>query len=169
MDQGLARGSIDTPIGRVVVVASASGVRRIVLPGLDAPSEITSVDVDQTHPVVAEACRQLQEYFDGSRRTFDLPLEIDGTPFQLSAWRALADVEFGVRASYAEQASRIGRPRAVRAVGSANRCNPVPIVLACHRIVGADGSLTGYAGGIDMKQWLLDHESGSCAADQGRA
>lgn len=161
-------GGLGTPIGRLTIVASDRGVRRIVLPGLDDAAVSSGAVIDAEHPMVDRACTQLQEYFEGSRETFDVPLDIHGTSFQLSAWRALAEVAYGSRASYSEQAARIARPRAVRAVGSANRCNPVPIVLPCHRIVGADGSLAGYAGGIGMKRWLLDHESRSSSLDAGR-
>ena len=156
------RGHLDTVLGRFVVVATDAGVRRIVLPGSGASEPATDpclVTDDPGHPVVADACGQLRAYFDGALRDFDLSLDLRGTGFQLSSWRALATVGYGETVSYAEQAARIGRPRAVRAVGSANRCNPVPVVLPCHRVIGADGSLTGYAGGIGMKKWLLEHEA----------
>ena len=101
---------------------------------------------------------QLREYFAGTRTGFDLPLDLQGTEFQVAAWKALAKVRFGQTATYAHQAASIGRPTATRAVGAANGRNPVAIVLPCHRIVGSDGSLTGFAGGLGVKQWLLDHE-----------
>lgn len=101
---------------------------------------------------------QLREYFAGKRTEFDLPLDLQGTDFQVAAWKALAKVKYGQTASYARQAASIGRPTATRAIGAANGKNPVAIVLPCHRIVGSDGSLTGFAGGLGVKQWLLDHE-----------
>jgi methylated-DNA-[protein]-cysteine S-methyltransferase len=111
------------------------------------------------HPVLAETRRQLEEYFGGDRRVFDLPLDLVGSEFQVAVWRSLADIPYGTTATYGEQAARLGRPSAVRAVGAANGRNPVSIVLPCHRVVGADGSLTGFAGGLAAKRWLLDHES----------
>jgi methylated-DNA-[protein]-cysteine S-methyltransferase len=120
---------------------------------------------DEAHPILAAASKQLQEYFAGDRRDFTIPLDLEGTDFQRAAWLALADVPYGETASYGEQAERIGRPRASRAVGAANGKNPVPIVLPCHRIVGADGSLTGFAGGLEMKERLLAHERAQQSLD----
>lgn len=108
--------------------------------------------------VLDELERQLNQYFAGSRRTFEVPVHMSGTPFQLQAWAALAATEFGQTISYAEQARRIGRPTAVRAVGGANSRNPVPIVVPCHRVIGASGHLVGFAGGLDRKTLLLEHE-----------
>jgi len=104
------------------------------------------------------AATQLSEYFEGTRHEFDLPLDPSGTEFQVQAWLALADIPYGDTTTYASQAEAIGRPNAVRAVGSANSANPIPIVLPCHRVIGSDGSLTGYAGGIDLKRRLLEME-----------
>ncbi len=104
------------------------------------------------------ARRQLEEYFQGRRREFELDLAPRGTPFQQSVWRALCDVPFGATTSYSEIAETIGRPTAVRAVGAANGKNPIAIVVPCHRIIGRDGSLTGYAGGLERKRRLLEHE-----------
>lgn len=109
-------------------------------------------------PVATEVARQLAEYFDGTRHIFDLPLAPTGTPFQLAVWRALGDIPFGRTESYGQLAARIGKPAAVRAVGRANGQNPISIVVPCHRVIGADGSLTGYGGGMERKQALLDHE-----------
>jgi methylated-DNA-[protein]-cysteine S-methyltransferase len=110
--------------------------------------------------VLAAAARQLEEYFAGERTAFELPLDLEGTRFQRAAWLALAEIPYGETVSYGEQARRLGRPHAVRAVGAANGRNPVPIVLPCHRVVGSDGSLTGFGGGLDVKRALLDHEAG---------
>lgn len=107
----------------------------------------------------ATACAsQLAEYFAGRRTRFDLVLLPHGSTFQLAAWDALTGIPFGSTMTYAEQARAIGRPRAIRAVGQANGRNPLAIVVPCHRVIGADGRLTGYAGGVDRKRWLLDHE-----------
>lgn len=104
------------------------------------------------------AVAQLGEYFAGRRREFDLPLEPVGTEFQQRAWRELRGIPFGATISYGEQARRLGDQKASRAVGSANGRNPIAVVVPCHRVVGADGSLTGYASGVDRKAWLLEHE-----------
>ena len=112
-----------------------------------------------TNTIVSAAARQLDEYFAGTRRTFDLPLDLRGTEFQQQVWLSLPKIPYGETSTYAKQAATIGRPRAVRAVGSANGRNPLSIVLPCHRIVAANGSLAGFAGGLDTKRWLLDHEA----------
>jgi methylated-DNA-[protein]-cysteine S-methyltransferase len=122
------------------------------------PLERLRISETAIHDSVNNAITQLDEYFAGSRRNFDLPLDLHGTEFQVAAWNALAEIPYGHTASYGQQAASIGRPRAVRAIGGANGRNPVAIVLPCHRIVGADGSLTGFGGGIEVKKWLLDHE-----------
>jgi methylated-DNA-[protein]-cysteine S-methyltransferase len=105
------------------------------------------------------AARQLVEYFEGARSEFELELRPLGTEFQRAAWHALSQIPYGETRSYAQQAVRMGKPRAVRAVGRANATNPLPIVIPCHRVIGSDGSLTGFGGGIDAKRWLLAHES----------
>ncbi len=104
------------------------------------------------------AFAQLSEYFEGKRRTFDLPLKLNGTKFQVAVWRALLDIPYGETRSYQEIASAVGNPKACRAVGMANRNNPIWIVVPCHRVIGADGRLTGYAGGVEMKRSLLELE-----------
>lgn len=105
--------------------------------------------------------KQLAEYFDGRRQEFDVPLKLAGTPFQQRVWKELVRIPFGTTITYCELARRIGRPTASRAVGRANGRNPISIIIPCHRVVGADGTLTGYAGGIEKKRWLLDFESQS--------
>ena len=151
---------LDTPIGTLTLVGSDQGVRRIYFAEL-TDSDVQFLDalpVDAQHSVLVSAAQQLEEYFSGTRQLFDLPLDLVGTDFQLDTWHALANIDYGTTATYGEQAHSIGRPRAVRAVGGANRCNPVPIVLPCHRVIGANGTLTGFAGGLDTKRWLLAHE-----------
>lgn len=108
----------------------------------------------------AQVKRQLSEYFQGRRKVFDLELAPAGTPFQQDVWRALVEIPYGECASYSDIARRIGRRDAVRAVGAANGANPISIVIPCHRVIGRDGSLTGYGGGLPLKRWLLDHEAG---------
>jgi methylated-DNA-[protein]-cysteine S-methyltransferase len=108
---------------------------------------------------LAEAIRQLAAYFEGDLETFDLPLAPTGTHFQLDVWDLLREIPYGETVSYGELARRLGRPAASRAVGAANGSNPLPIVIPCHRVVGSDGSLTGFGGGIEAKRWLLRHEA----------
>ena len=111
-------------------------------------------------PVLELAARQLAEYFAGERRVFTVPLSPAGTPFQKRVWEALPSIPYGETSTYGAVAQRIGNPNACRAVGMANNRNPLPIIIPCHRVVGRDGSLTGYAGGLDRKQFLLDLERG---------
>jgi len=151
----LRQTSISTPIGTVTLVGSGAGIRAILWDGEVAPE---SVPADDGVAALAVGAAQLNAYFAGELTMFDLSLDLVGTDFQVQAWRALADVPFGTTVTYGEQARRLGRPNAFRAVGAANGRNPVPIVLPCHRVVGADGSLTGFGGGLDTKRWLLDHE-----------
>lgn len=157
MTPGIAGWEFETPVGRMCAAVSQEG-SLVQLEFCDgrARSEVPS-DPDRC----AETVRQLREYFDGSRTRFDLPLAPEGTPFQKAVWEELARIPFGQRVSYGELARRIGRPRAIRAVGAANGANPIAIVIPCHRVIGSDGSLTGYGGGLPIKRWLLDHERGA--------
>lgn len=144
--------TVDSPVGALTLVASDIGLQHVgweVDPG-DA--------VEGANRHLEETVRQLDEYFAGTRMTFDLPLDLTGTPFQLAAWHALATIPYGETVSYAEQAERIGRPTAVRAVGSANGRNPVAIVLPCHRVIATGGGLGGFGGGLEAKRTLLDLE-----------
>ena len=155
-----SRSTYEAPFGVLTVVGSDLGIRYVMFNNDAHPKPLERLHISDTeiHDSVNDAITQLQEYCDGSRRVFDLPLDLQGTEFQVAAWRALADIPYGHTASYGQQAASIGRPKAVRAIGGANGRNPVAIVLPCHRIVGADGSLTGFGGGIAVKKWLLDHE-----------
>ena len=150
-----------TPVGTLALIASDQGLRAILWPGESARPAGIAVRPRRNpdHPVLKQTARQLDEYFAGTRTAFEIPLDLDGTRFQLAAWRALAGIPFGTTATYGQQAAALGVPTAARAVGAANRANPVCIVLPCHRVIGANGSLTGFAGGLAMKQWLLDHEA----------
>jgi methylated-DNA-[protein]-cysteine S-methyltransferase len=145
-----------TPLGELTLVASLRGLRGILWEGQSSPG---TEPAHGREDVLDAAARQLEAYFAGELRRFDLPLDLAGTEFQLAAWRALADIPYGTTISYGEQARRLGRPRAVRAVGAANGRNPLPIVLPCHRLVGADGSLVGFGGGLARKRLLLEHEA----------
>jgi methylated-DNA-[protein]-cysteine S-methyltransferase len=121
-------------------------------------------DVGQS-PVIDQAVKELQEYFDGSRQIFSVKVRVIGTPFQQKVWTALQQVPFGVFPSYADIAEAIGRPTATRAVGMANHRNPVPIFIPCHRVIGKNGDLTGYAGGLELKQKLIKLEAGQSSLD----
>jgi len=156
----VSRRTCEAPFGVVTVIGSDLGIRYVMFNNDAHPKPLEKLHISDTdiHDSVNDAVTQLDEYFAGSRRNFELPLDLQGTEFQVAAWRALADIPYGHTASYGQQAASIGRPKAVRAIGGANGRNPVGIVLPCHRIVGADGSLTGFGGGIEVKKWLLDHE-----------
>jgi methylated-DNA-[protein]-cysteine S-methyltransferase len=146
-----------TPLGPLLLVGTGEALTAIGLPsGRGAmPADPAWVAADAPF---AEAVRQLTAYFAGARREFDLPLAPAGTPFQLRVWRALLDVPYGQTESYSALARRIGRPAAVRAVGAANGRNPLPIVIPCHRVIGRDGRLVGYGGGLAAKETLLTLE-----------
>jgi len=146
----LFRCVMESPVGRLMVEADEVGVTAV------ERTELPTSPPDS--PLLTDAVRQLREYFDGSRREFDLPLHLDGTPFQLRCWQALTDIPYGETISYGEQARRIGQPKAARAVGGANHRNRICIIVPCHRVIGSSRKLIGYGGGIDMKEWLLDHE-----------
>jgi methylated-DNA-[protein]-cysteine S-methyltransferase len=145
---------IDSPIGPLGLIASDVALRGVVFDGRRLRPEGRA-------PVLGEAERQLTAYFEGDLVTFDLPLELHGSDFQRQCWLALATIPYGQTVSYGEQARRLGfGGDKARAVGAANGSNPLPIVLPCHRVIGADGSLTGFGGGLDRKRALLDHEAG---------
>ena len=155
-----SRRTYQAPFGVITVVGSDFGIRYVMFSDDAHPKPLERLRISETaiHDSVNNAITQLDEYFAGSRRNFDVPLDLHGTEFQVAAWNALAEIPYGHTASYGQQAALSGRPKAVRAIGGANGRNPVAIVLPCHRIVGADGSLTGFGGGIEVKKWLLDHE-----------
>lgn len=160
-----ARALLHTPFGGLTVVASDDGLRYVTFENDAHPKSYSSMKVvdDASHHVAAATVQQLNEYIAGDRTSFDVPLDLIGTEFQVQAWRALADIPFGSTATYAQQAASIGRPTATRAIGAANGRNPVVVVLPCHRVIGADGSLTGFGGGLPVKKWLLEHEAGVVA------
>ncbi len=151
--------TIDSPIGPLGLAATDQGLRAVSWRGEETSVKLpTNMRDGSDHPVLVQAAEQIAEYFGGDRSSFDLPLDLRGTDFQVAAWRALGDIPYGTARSYGEQAALIGRPRAVRAIGQANGRNPVPIVLPCHRVIGSDGSLVGFGGGLDTKTFLLQHE-----------
>ena len=144
-----------SPVGRLQLVASNEGLAGILWQ-LERPHRLQAVAVqDDAHPVLVETERQLGEYFSGRRNAFALKLDPSGTPFQRSVWNALLTIPRGETRTYAQIAKQVGRPTAVRAVGAANGQNPIAIVVPCHRVIGSSGRLTGFAGGLDAKAWLL--------------
>jgi len=153
---------LTSPIGDLTIVVDDQGrLVRLELPN-GRTTRRGSTDAAPRHrpgDPGDHVVRQLAEYFAGERRTFTLELAPSGTPFQQRAWRALQRIPFGQTRSYAQQATTLGNPRAVRAVGGANGRNPIAIVVPCHRVIGKDGSLTGFGGGLSCKRWLLDHEA----------
>jgi methylated-DNA-[protein]-cysteine S-methyltransferase len=151
---------IQSPVGILRIHANESGITAIefVEPATNASALSNTQSSD--HPLLAECARQLEEYFAGTRSDFALDLAAGGTEFERQVWGELVKIPFGKRCSYLEIAERLGNPGAVRAVGLANSRNPIAIIVPCHRVVGSDGSLTGYAGGLWRKQWLLEHEGG---------
>lgn len=148
----------ESPVGKLLLAADDAGLRLIQFPKSKHAVEPQADWRFADHPELARAKRQLDEYFAGKRQSFDLQLAPQGTDFQRQVWFALADIPWGATRSYAQLAGAVGRPRATRAVGAANGRNPLPIVLPCHRVIGADGSLTGYGGGLPTKQFLLGLE-----------
>lgn len=157
----LARGSAPTPFGSLTLLASDAGLRAVLWPD-DRPGRVrvtAPVEDDPSHPVLTETVAQLDAYAEGRLRTFDLPRDPLGTPFQRRVWEVLAAIPYGTTWSYTELARRAATPSAVRAVAGAVGRNPLSIVVPCHRVVGRDGRLTGFAGGLDVKRRLLDLEA----------
>lgn len=155
--------TLPSPLGTLCLAADDAGLREICFEHEQRPRADEHWLRDA--PRLAAARRQLAEYFAGQRREFSLPLHPQGTPFQQMVWRELTRIPFGAAISYAELARRIGKPAATRAVGAANGRNPLPVVVPCHRVIGADGSLTGYSGGLWIKRRLLALEGCSVRGD----
>ena len=149
---------LDSPVGAIDLIADEDGaLTHLLFRGETRFSPVNS-ELRMNPAPFAAVIAQLDEYFAGTRKEFDIPLAPRGTHFQREVWLALRDIPYGETSTYAKQAVAIGRPSAARAVGAANGRNPIGIVVPCHRVIGADGSLTGYGGGIDRKRWLLAHE-----------
>ena len=155
----IAARRLRTPLGILHVVASESSVLHIELPGSRTERSLERwLRARAETPVLSAALQQLREYFAGKRRVFDVPIDPAGTDFQRRVWTAIAAIPYGETVSYGEMAAGLGGLTLARAVGAANGANPIPIIIPCHRVIGSDGSLTGYAGGLRMKVWLLRHE-----------
>jgi methylated-DNA-[protein]-cysteine S-methyltransferase len=150
---------IDSPVGELKLVASDKGLVAILWEN-DSPRRVRLSELveDEHHPVLVETERQLEEYFAGKRKAFSVALDMRGTRFQKDVWEALLAIPFGETRSYGQLANQLGNPRATRAVGAANGRNPVSIIVPCHRVIGASGKLTGFAGGLDAKARLLGLE-----------
>jgi len=142
---------MDSPIGAIEIQASAKGVTQAIFSG-------TERHAIKTNKITHSCKQQLNEYFQAKRKVFDVPLDQHGTVFQKSVWACLVNIPFGKTLSYRDIAEMLNNPKAVRAVGGANGRNPIGIIVPCHRVIGANGTLTGYAGGIERKSWLLKHE-----------
>ena len=148
---------LDTPIGRLLIAGDDAGLRHIGFPRPDQGARI-GAGWRRSRARLADAIEQLEAWFAGSRHAFDLALAPEGTPFRKAVWNALVEIPYGETISYGELARRIGDASASRAVGAANGANPLPIIVPCHRVIGANGKLTGFGGGLPTKQWLLEHE-----------
>jgi methylated-DNA-[protein]-cysteine S-methyltransferase len=147
----------DSPIGELLVLGDEERVRGLLMNG-DGAYDARKLDLTRNQRAFADTIDQLDEYFAGRRDTFDLPLETNGTEFQRAVWNALEQIPYGETRSYGQIAAQVGRPKAARAVGMANNRNPIAVIVPCHRVVGSGGALVGYAGGLERKVWLLDHE-----------
>jgi len=149
---------IESPVGPLLLAGDAQGLRSLSFEK-SRRAERVQQDWKQDKTQFAEVIRQLRAYFGGKLKEFNVPLALEGTEFQLSVWRSLRTIPYGETISYGQLAQRIGNPKAVRAVGLANGCNPIPIIIPCHRVIGSNGSLTGFGGGIANKKKLLALES----------
>ena len=149
---------LESPIGRLLLTSDGTALTGLYMEPSRKAQCVDGWLEDATVAPLSAAMRQLTEYFEGTRREFDLPLRLQGTVFQTRVWRELTEIPYGQTWSYGQLAERIDKPSASRAVGLANGRNPISILVPCHRVIGADGSLTGYGGGIERKRWLLVHE-----------
>jgi methylated-DNA-[protein]-cysteine S-methyltransferase len=151
--------TIDSPIGELLLLGDGHALRGLYMQDGRKPT-VVAPGWERTEAPFAAVTIQLEEYFSGRRDTFDVPLQMQGTPFELRVWSALRQIPYGETMSYGELAGGIGQPTGARAVGLANGRNPIAVIVPCHRVIGADGSLTGYGGGIERKRVLLELEQG---------
>ena len=149
-----------SPVGMLTLVSDDEALTAVQFEGDESGEAVEAVN-----PILQRAQRQLNEYFAGARKEFDLPLKPRGTPFQCAVWKALLNISYGKTASYLDIAKHVKNPKAMRAVGAANGRNPIALIIPCHRVIGSDGSLTGYGGGMERKRWLLEHEGVVCARE----
>ncbi len=146
---------IDSPLGKIAIYANDDSVTAV---SFVKKEEYPAEDENADHPLITQCVLQLNEYFQGKRKVFDLPLQQKGSAFQQTVWQQLLKIEYGKTMSYLELSKRVGDVKAIRAVGTTNGKNQVAIIVPCHRVIGSDGSLTGYAGELWRKKWLLEHE-----------
>jgi methylated-DNA-[protein]-cysteine S-methyltransferase len=151
--------TMESPIGELLLVGDGDNLSGMYMQDGRKPKTIAA-DWQQSAAPLADARTQLEEYFAGNRTTFDIPLAAQGAPFEREVWHALEEIPYGETVSYGEIAQRVGQPTAARAVGTANGRNPIAVIVPCHRVIGADGSLTGYGGGLERKRLLLELERG---------
>lgn len=149
----IAQAYLDSPLGSLLLQGDADGIQKLSVME-EAQDSSTEIPAE-----LQSAAQQIHEYFQGQRSSFDLKLNPQGTSFQKQVWTQLAEIPFGKTATYMDMAERLGDPKSIRAAASANGKNPIMIIIPCHRVLGSDGSLTGYAGGLWRKKWLLEHES----------
>lgn len=150
---------MDSPVGRLKLIANDEGLAAVLWEDDDpARIRVRIYTENNAHPVLLETERQLQEYFNGERNVFSLPLDPVGTEFQKEVWQALSTIPYGETRTYGDIARQLGDIKAVRAVGAANGKNPISIIVPCHRVIGVSGNLTGFAGGLEAKAWLLSRE-----------
>jgi O-6-methylguanine DNA methyltransferase len=166
MIERVAVGSLDTPIGQLWMACSERGVCKVIFPGEGVKAaldrwlarHLAGGELTTTSPLLQRTSAEVGEYFAGRRQNFTLPLDLRGSAFHQRVWRALTDIPYGRTVSYGHLARTLGTPKAARAVGAACGANPVPIIAPCHRVLGSDGSLHGFGGGLSVKAWLLQHE-----------
>lgn len=164
---------VDSPIGQLYVETSGEGLKKLAFATSWKFNAARATDADReadpdAADILQRVLRQLEEYFAGSRQSFDIPLDVEGTPFQKRVWRAIADVPFARTISYSQLAAAAGSPNAYRAAGAACGANPAAVVVPCHRVVGSDRGLHGFGGGLPIKRWLLDHEASNVMATAAR-
>jgi O-6-methylguanine DNA methyltransferase len=161
--------SIDSPLGPITLITTARGLLYVCFPGREKSMKTwlkrfaPRAEISLLRKSNLRAEKQLKAYFQGKSRAFDLPLDLRGTPFQIAAWKAIAQIPYGATATYGEIAKAIRRPGAARAVGGAANKNPTPVVVPCHRVIGSDGSLVGFGGGLRLKRLLLKMEGSTCS------
>ena len=156
----------ESVLGTILLTGTANRLRGLFFVGQKRERPVPAGSIEGSEPF-KEVLRQLDVYFAGKPVTFDVPVELEGTPFQQSVWRALQAIPRGKTMTYSQVAQCIGKPAAVRAVALANACNRISLIIPCHRVIGANGKLTGYAGGLERKRWLLEMESGEGLAGLG--
>jgi methylated-DNA-[protein]-cysteine S-methyltransferase len=150
--------TVATPLGIFTLIADDQGLAQITLPGVTGPRQTENNEITSKHPVLQSGARQITEYTNGQRSVFDLPLHPHGTEFQQQVWEIIKNIPYGRTLSYGEIARKLGDHKKARAVGGAANANPLPLVIPCHRVIGSNGSLTGFAGGLNLKEKLLQLE-----------